>query len=63
MSEIIYIYLAQGLHDGDKHLDEDEFLDVERIPFDKAIEMVMSGEITDAKTQIALLKAKSLFNA
>ena len=60
MSEIIYIYLATGLMSGERHLDEDEFLDVAKVPFDKAIEMVFSGEITDAKTQIALLKAKEI---
>jgi len=60
MSEIIYLYLATDLKNGNKHLDADEFLDVVRVPFDKAIEMVLSGEITDAKTQIALLKANEL---
>ena len=60
MSEIIYLYLATGLKNGNKHLDADEFLDVVRIPLDQAIAMVFSGEITDAKTQIALLKAKEI---
>ncbi len=60
MSEIIYIYMATGLKNGDKHLDADEFLDVVRIPLEEAVQMVFSGEITDAKTQIALLKANQL---
>ena len=60
MSEIIYIYMATGLKNGDKHLDTDEFLDVVRIPLEQALQMVFSGEITDAKTQIALLKANQL---
>ena len=60
MSEIIYIYMATGLKNGDKHLDTDEFLDVVRIPLEQAVQMVFSGEITDAKTQIALLKANQL---
>ena len=33
-TEIIYMYLARGLHFGEQHLDEDEFVDVIRIPFD-----------------------------
>ena len=56
-TEKIWIYLARGLSFGDIKLDEDEFLNVERIPFDKAVDMVMSGEITDSKTVAALLKA------
>jgi len=60
MSEVIYIYMATGLKYGDKHLDTDEFLDVVRIPLEQAVQMVFSGEITDAKTQIALLKANEL---
>ena len=62
MSEIIHLYLATDLKNGNKHLDADEFLDVVRVPFDQAIQMVLSGEITDAKTQIALLKEKDLLS-
>ena len=42
------------------HLDEDEFLTPERIPLDKAVEMVCSNEIPDAKTQIGILKTAAL---
>ena len=54
--EVIYMYLATGLTFGDTDLDEDEFLEVERMPLKKAVDMVLSGEIKDAKTQAALLK-------
>lgn len=54
--EIIHMYLAEGLHYGKQDLDEDEFLDIERIPLQKAAEMVMNNEIPDAKTQLAILK-------
>ena len=37
-------------------LDEDEFIEPERIPIEKAVEMVMKGEIPDAKTQLLILK-------
>lgn len=57
LSEVIYIYLARGLHEGEQHLDEGEFLELVRIPLKEAVDMVMRGEITDGKTQIALLKA------
>ena len=42
------------------HLDEGEFLEVEYFTLDRLYEMVMSGEITDAKTQIAILKAREI---
>lgn len=54
--EVIHMYLAEGLHYGAQDLDEDEFLDIERIPLAKAAEMVMNNEIPDAKTQLAILK-------
>lgn len=55
-NEIIYMYLARGLHGGEQKLDEDEFLEVEKIPLEKAAEMIMNNEIEDAKTQTAILK-------
>lgn len=60
LSEVIYIYLARGLHGGKQHLDDGEFLELVRIPLKDAVDMVMRGEITDGKTQIALLKAAML---
>ncbi len=58
--EKIYIYYAENLTFGEKQLDDGEFLDVKFVPFDKAVEMVMKGEIPDSKTQIAILKIKAL---
>lgn len=59
-SEVIHMYLARGLHAGAQKLDAGEFLDIERIPLEKAVEMVMNNEIADSKTQIAILKTKLL---
>ena len=42
------------------HLDEDEFLTNERIPLEKAVEMVLANEIPDAKTQVGILKTAAL---
>lgn len=58
--EIIRMYLAQGLAFGDTDPDEDEFLDLERVPFQDLAEQVLSGEIRDAKTIAVVLKAKLL---
>ena len=56
--EIIHVYLARGLHRGKSHLDEGEFLNVEKMPFEDLFNMVMRNEIIDAKTVIAVSKAK-----
>ncbi len=58
--EKINIYLATGLHYFGQHLDEGEFLEVEKIPLDTLYDMVMDNKISDAKTAIAILKAKAL---
>lgn len=63
LTEKIHMYLARGLSFGKAHLDEGEFLDVIRVPLDEAVEMVMRGEIPDAKTQIALLKTKMIIDS
>ena len=58
LSENIHMYIATGLKKGEHELDEDEFLDVVKVPFNKVVEMILNGEIPDAKTQTAVLKAK-----
>lgn len=58
--EVIHIYLAKGLTFAAQKLDADEFLEVVKTPFVKAVEMVMTGEITDGKTCAAILKTKFL---
>lgn len=55
--ETIWMYLAKGLTKGDRHPDSDEFLDVELIPLRELVQQVLTGQIPDAKTQIAVLKA------
>ena len=61
-AETIRMYLAQVLHQGKQQLDEDEFLDVFRMPLKDAVQLVMDGKIPDAKTQAALLKAARLLH-
>lgn len=56
-TEVIHMYLATGLTFGDTHPDDDEFLSVERIPLTELKDMVMRGEIYDAKTQVCVLRA------
>ena len=59
-TEVIYTWVATGLHKTQMHLDADEFLTPDRVPLDKAYEMVMSGEIRDGKTIAGILKLKAL---
>lgn len=61
--EIIWMFAATGLSFGDCNPDDDEFLNVKRYPLETAVEMVLSGEIKDAKTQAAILKVKLLRDA
>lgn len=56
-AESLYLYLALDLSAGQAHLDPDEFLEVDRIPLPKALDMIMSGELKDAKTVVGILKA------
>lgn len=59
-NEIIYLYACRADTRGADDLDEGEFLEAEKIPLKKAVEMVMSGEIMDSKTQVLVLKAAHL---
>lgn len=58
--EIIWMYAAKGLQSGSCDPDEDEFLEAVKVPLEKAVEMIMTGEIKDAKTQAAVLKVAEL---
>lgn len=54
--ELIDMYLAEGLTYGDSAPDEDELLDVVRIPLAELVGKILDGEVLDAKTQTAVLK-------
>lgn len=64
VDEVITMYLAEDLYEdsNEQHLDEDEFLTVEKIHIDTLCDMVMKGEIPDAKTQVAVLKVKRILD-
>lgn len=54
--EAIEMFLARQISFTARELDEDEFLNVARVPLETLYQAVMAGEIPDAKTQIAVLK-------
>ena len=60
LDEKIDLYLAEGLTFGENDLDDDEFLDVVRYPLRDLVDMVLAGEITDGKTQVAILQTNEL---
>lgn len=55
-SEVIYLYSCKIDALGEDCPDEDEFLRVEKIPIEKAVEMILDNTIKDSKTQTAVLK-------
>ena len=55
--EKMWVYLATELTPTTQHLEDDEILEVLRIPFSQALEMITDGEIEDAKTIIGLMLA------
>jgi ADP-ribose pyrophosphatase len=55
--EKIHLYLATGLSRTVGHLDPDEVIAVHEFPYSTALEMVVSGEIQDAKTISGLFLA------
>ena len=59
-SEIIYLFAAKGLRKTNQHLDDGEFLAVEKLSLEKAVEMVMNNEISDSKTVAIVLKLNNL---
>ena len=55
--EVGCIFLAEGLTEGDAEPDETEELRSMRVPFDRVVEMALTGEISDALAVIGLLRA------
>lgn len=58
--ELIYLVLAKGLIKGKACPDEGEFIDVLTLPLEKAVRMVLDGEIKDAKTGFGILACSCL---
>jgi len=58
--ERLFVYLATGLEASEQNLDDDEEVEVVRMPFDEALARVHSGEIDDAKSIITILLAATL---
>ena len=62
-TEVIRLWACRAERWGEQKLDDGELLEVERVPLQEAEQMVLRGEIPDAKTQIGILKAAALVRA
>lgn len=60
--EVIHMFLATELSFEEQSLDEDEFVEIEKIPVDELVDMIIKGEITDGKTQASVLRAALMMN-
>lgn len=55
--EVIYLFLAEDLSEADAETEHDEFVEPFRLPLAEAVAMARRGEILDAKSAVALLRA------
>lgn len=62
-TEIIWLYLAENLSEGVQSLDDDEFLNVVKMPLSELVSLVMKGKISDGKTAYAALWADKFLSA
>ena len=60
--EKISLYLARGLSAGESHPDEDEFLNLVRVPLGELVQMILRGEVSDGKTVCAVMLANQIIN-
>lgn len=58
--EKISLYLARDLEAGESHPDDDEFLNLVKLPLAEVVAMISRGEIADSKTICAVLMAANL---
>ena len=52
--------MATGLHRGERHLDDEEFINVFEMPIEELVDDIMNNKIEDGKTQAAVLKAYNI---
>ena len=60
-TEFLHAFVARNLVESKLSADDDEDIEVERVPVDRIPQMIRNGEIRDAKTIAALLMATYIF--
>ena len=58
LTEVTYLFAALDLEEGEMQPDEDEFVEVVRLPLAEVAAMIERDEIRDAKTIAAMYRAK-----
>lgn len=61
--EILRLWACRIAGTSQMDLDEDEFLEVEKIPLEEAYQMALDNQLPDAKTQIGVLRTYALVKA
>lgn len=61
--ERVHLFLASSLRQVEHQQAEDEVIEIHWIPFDQAVQWVMSGKIKDGKSALAILKAAQLIKS
>ena len=54
-NEVLHLFVAEDLKEGQVHPDEDEFIEKVEMPFDEALDLIKQGLIKDSKTIVGLL--------
>ena len=58
LTEVVHLFAALDLTEGEMQPDEDEFVEVVRLPIAEVERMAEQNELRDAKTLVALYRAK-----
>lgn len=61
-NEWIHVYLATDLTAGKAHPDSDEFINTVKMPLTEAVDLVLKGQIYDAKSITAILLADRFYH-
>ena len=58
-NEVIHLFLAEDLTESSLEAEDDEFVEPVALPFDEVVAMAERGELLDAKTEVAVLRARA----
>ena len=61
--EVGIVFIAEGLTQGETEFEETEDLEIRKLPFDDAVQLVNDGKITDAISVAAILRIAALRKA
>lgn len=62
LDECIHMYLAEELEFGDTDPDDDEFIDIVKIPLNELVKRIIDGDIVDGKTQAGVMRAQYMLS-